>query len=111
MSTFQNLFDDFLQRAKAKAQGGLTLEECGELWSEAVDLLVAEAAQFVTPGSQKKEWVLDQLGDAFDELAPSIPLPWWLAFARPYVIGALRTVVLHLADGLVERAYRRLIAE
>lgn len=103
-----SFFDDFLQRAKAKAQGGLTLAECGELWTEALDLLVAEATQFVTPGNEKKDWVLEQLADTFDQLAPSIPLPWFLAFFRPQIMARLRVLLLAIADGAIERTYQRL---
>lgn len=104
-----DLFEQFLQRAKAKAQDGLTLADCGEIWTEAVDLLVAEATHFVkVVGSEKKEWVLEQLGELFDTLAPSIPLPWFLQVVRPLFLSAIRGIVLLIASGVIETTYSRI---
>jgi hypothetical protein len=92
----------FLVVAKAKAQGGLTWSEFGELLAALLRLSVATLDAVTTlTGSQKKELAMEAAAALFDTLADRcVPLVAWPLYVlcRP----AIRALVLAIASGTVE---------
>jgi hypothetical protein len=92
----------FLVVAKAKAQGGLTWNEFGELLAALLRLSVATLDAVTTlTGQQKKELAMEAAAALFDTLADRcVPLVAWPLYVlcRP----AIRALVLAIASGTVE---------
>jgi hypothetical protein len=102
------LVADFIANVKTKAAGGLTLQESGELLLQGIRLAVRSAGTFSgLSGTEKKTLVMCIVTSIVDMVLTSVPLPWWLTFAK----GAIRTVLIGLADGMVEYTYRQLTLE
>lgn len=57
-------------------------------------------------GPEKKQAVLDGVGQVFDLIAPHIPLPWFLQPLRSVIVSRLRKFVLWLANGAIESVYQ-----
>ena len=92
----------FLEDAKAKAAGGLTVAEFGALLVSLLRLAVAQldAVQHLA-GPEKKAIALEAVAALFDSVAvycvPMAAYPVWVAF-RPLI----RSTVLALASGALE---------
>ncbi len=106
--TFDSLISEFVADARVKSVDGFSLAELGELFTEFIDKAVKAAAILSNPGAEKKAVVLAAVGVLFDNVAPAIPLPFFVqpfrAFIRPYV----RQLVIAIADGAIEVSYNRL---
>ena len=102
----QRLIDD----ARARAEGGLTWQEIGEIVQDGIQVAVAAADELTNPGAEKKELVLAFVGALFDVIAPAVPMPWWVSPFRPLIRPLLRAIVLQLASGAVEVILARLRA-
>jgi hypothetical protein len=91
----------FIERAKAMAGGGLTVDEFGTLAVDLMRLSIAMLDKLAGPGVDKKAMVLDAVGELFDAVAdqcvPLVAWPVYLLF-RP----ALRSLALALAAGAIE---------
>jgi hypothetical protein len=92
----------FLEVAKAKAAGGITWAEFGELLIALLRLSVETLdAVLGMSGSEKKALVLEAVAALFDQLAdkavPVVVWPVWI-LARP----AIRALVLAIASGAIE---------
>ena len=92
----------FLEVAKAKAAGGITWAEFGELLIALLRLSVETLdAVLGMSGSDKKALVLEAVAALFDQLAdkavPVVVWPVWI-LARP----AIRALVLAIASGAIE---------
>jgi hypothetical protein len=92
----------FLEVAKAKAAGGITWAEFGELLVALLRLSVETLdAVLGMSGSEKKSLVLEAVAALFDTLAdkavPVVVWPVWI-LARP----AIRALVLAIASGAIE---------
>lgn len=85
-----------------------TWEACWELVSGGIALFTDLARELNAPGAEKKKLVVDIAAQAFDIISPSLPLPWYLAVARPFVMPAAREAMLWLAGATVEGVYSRL---
>jgi hypothetical protein len=92
----------FLEVAKAKAAGGITWAEFGELLVALLRLSVETLdAVLGMSGAEKKSLVLEAVAALFDQLAdkavPVVVWPVWI-LARP----AIRALVLAIASGAIE---------
>jgi hypothetical protein len=92
----------FLEVAKAKAAGGITWAEFGELLIALLRLSVETLdAVLGMSGAEKKSLVLEAVAALFDTLAdkavPVVVWPVWI-LARP----AIRALVLAIAAGAIE---------
>ena len=92
----------FLDGARQKAAGGLTVAEFGSLVVEMLRLVVAGLESVPTDGPSKKAWALNVVALLFDSVAGyAVPIwlqPVWL-LARP----AVRSLVLAAAGGALEQ--------
>jgi len=92
----------FLQDARLKAQGGLTVAEFGSLVVEVIRLAVTGLEEIPADGPAKKAWALNIVAALFDGVAGfAVPIylqPVWL-IARP----AVRSLVLAAASGALEQ--------
>lgn len=104
-TSFGDLVLAFLADAKAKAQGGLTLAECGQLFVALTQLAVQAANTLANPGAEKKQLVLEAVGQLWDHLEPYLPLPGWLRPFWPFLRGSVKAIVLAVASGAVEAIY------
>ena len=91
----------FFVAADLKAKEGLTVAEFGELFLALMRLAIEAADALSAAGDQKKQLVLDALGELFDSLADkAVPLyayPFWI-LAKP----AIRAMLMALASGAIE---------
>lgn len=92
----------FVGDAKAKAAGGLTVSEFGELTIALLRLSVEGLDSLPGDGASKKEWAIRAVELLFDSVAdrcvPMVALPaWWVV--RP----AVRSLVLAAASGALEQ--------
>ena len=92
----------FLDGARQKAAGGLTVAEFGGLVVELLRLVVAGLESVPTDGAAKKAWALAVVGTLFDSVAGfAVPVylqPLWI-LARP----AIRSLALAAASGALEQ--------
>jgi hypothetical protein len=92
----------FLDGARQKAAGGLTVAEFGSLVVELLRLAVTGLEEIPADGPAKKAWALGVIGNLFDAVAGfAVPLylqPFWI-LARP----AVRALVLAAAAGALEQ--------
>jgi hypothetical protein len=93
----------FINDARTKSAGGLTVAEFGQLTVELLELLVVGLDTITTlDGPAKKLWALSVVGLLFDSVAgAAVPIylqPVWL-IARPIV----RSLVLSAAAGALEQ--------
>lgn len=98
----------FIDSAKQKAAGGLTLKETGDIFVEFIHLAVAIANELSNPGTDKKVLVMAGVAALYDAIAPAIPLPMFIQPFRPLLRQPIKNIVLALADGVVEAVYRQL---
>jgi hypothetical protein len=102
------LVADFIATVKTKSADGLTLQESGELLLRGIRLAVRSAGTFSDlAGSEKKTLVMGIVTSILDMVLASVPLPWWLAFAK----STIKAVLIGMADGMVEYTYRQLTLE
>jgi len=99
----QTAVTKFLSDARAKASGGLTVAEFGQLTVELLELVVVGLEDVAAlDGPAKKAWALNVVGLLFDAVATAaVPIylqPFWL-IARP----AVRSLVLAAASGALEQ--------
>lgn len=92
----------YVTAVRAKAADGLTVAEFAEIVTSAMRLAIQSLDYFDGLGNdQKKQIVLDFVGDLFDEFADRlVPLylwPIWLVSR-----SAIRLLVLSVASGAVE---------
>ena len=93
----------FLNGARDKARGGLTVSEFGSLTVELIRLAVTGLDTIATlDGPAKKSWALACVGSLFDSVADAcVPFAarpvWWVI--RP----AVRSLVLAAAGGALEQ--------
>jgi len=91
----------FVALARQRAQGGLTLQEFGELLLALLKVTIAAADSVPVSGAARKQWVLDAVGILFDELAdymiPTIAKPFWILFR-----SGVRALLLKVVDGMIE---------
>ena len=92
----------FVANAKAKAAGGLTVAEFGQLVVELLRLAVTGLEAIPADGPAKKAWALGVVAMLFDTIAGyAVPLwlqPIWI-IAKP----AVRALVLAAAGGALEQ--------
>ena len=92
----------FVADAKAKASGGITVAEFGQLVVELLRIAVTGLEAVPVDGPAKKAWALGVVGLLFDSVAGyAVPIwlqPVWL-LARP----AVRAIVLAAAGGALEQ--------
>jgi hypothetical protein len=92
----------FLDDARAKAVGGLTVAEFGSLVISLLRLCVEGLDQIPSDGPAKKAWALNMVAILFDSIAGyAVPVtlqPVWF-FARP----AIRALVISAASGALEQ--------
>lgn len=92
----------FVADAKAKAAGGITVAEFGQLVVELLRMAVVGLESVPTDGAAKKAWALGVVALLFDGVAGyAVPIylqPVWI-IARP----ALRALVLAAAGGALEQ--------
>jgi len=92
----------FVANAKAKARGGITVAEFGQLVVELLRLSVTGLEAIPADGPAKKAWALGVVALLFDSVAGfAVPVylqPFWL-LARP----AVRSLVLAAAGGALEQ--------
>ena len=92
----------FVSDAKAKAVGGITVAEFGQLVVELLHLVVGGLDSLPADGAAKKQWALGVVALLFDNVAGyAVPLylqPVWL-IAKP----AIRSLVLAAASGALEK--------
>ncbi len=60
------------------------------------------------PGVKKKQWVLLQIEQLVDKLLPMIPVPWFLAPFRPWLLTRAKAEIMELADAAVETILRNI---
>jgi hypothetical protein len=93
----------FLNGARDKARGGLTVSEFGSLTVELIRLAVTGLDTINgMDGPTKKAWAMSCVGSLFDSVADScVPLvarpAWWIV--RP----AVRSLVMAAAGGALEQ--------
>lgn len=107
MSNARIGLEAFKVRSLARAASGLALPDLGEIFTGLLQQLIETATGFDNTGPDKKTWVLEQVATMFDQLAPSIPLPVWLAPFRGFIMPALKKLVLSIASGALEAIYAR----
>jgi hypothetical protein len=93
----------FLNGARDKARGGLTVSEFGSLTVELIRLAVTGLDTISgMDGPTKKAWAMSCVGSLFDSVAdscvPTLAWPVWFIL-RP----AVRTLVLSAAAGALEQ--------
>lgn len=92
----------FVSDAKAKAAGGLTVAEFGQLVVELLHLVVVGLDSIPSDNASKKAWALTCVGLLFDTVAGfAVPIylqPFWL-LVKP----AVRSLVLAAASGALEK--------
>lgn len=91
----------FVVVAKAKAQGGLTIAEFGELAVALLRIAIDAADAIPVDGADRKTFVINAVALLFDTVADKcVPLMAWPVWviARP----AVRQLVLLAASGAVE---------
>lgn len=103
---FEQSLKAFLADAQAKFKDGLSLAEAGQLLLSFLSLAVELANSLKNPGPEKKAIVLQWVGIAFDTLAPLVPVPLWYRVVQPFLRPHVRTLILALADGMIEYVYR-----
>lgn len=91
----------FVLAAQEKAQGGLTLQEFGELFIALMRFAIDFVDQLSLAGDRKKELVLEALGDLFDGVADKL-VPLWLYPAWFFAKPAVRAVIMAAAGGAIE---------
>lgn len=91
----------FFVIADLKAKEGLTVSEFGELFLALMRLTIEAVDAMSAAGDQKKELVLEALGELFDRFAdravPIYAYPFWV-LAKP----AFRAALMALASGAIE---------
>lgn len=97
----------FVAEARQIAAGGLTLAEAGQLFTTLITLAVAGAASLANPGADKKAMVLAAVGFLYDNIAPAIPLPFFVQPFRGLLRPHVKALVLAIADGVIEAVYAR----
>jgi hypothetical protein len=92
----------FVDSARVKAAGGLTVAEFGSLTVELLRLAVTGLEEIPADGPAKKTWALGVVGTLFDAVAGfAVPLylqPFWI-LAKPLA----RSLVLAAAGGALEQ--------
>jgi hypothetical protein len=101
--TFEKKIQAFIAQARMLADGGLTLEELGQLLFAFTQLGVYAAEDLAdATGEEKKQYVLEAVGYLYDVIAPAVPLPWFLAPFRRFLRDPVRAIVLAVVSGAVE---------
>jgi len=100
-TTLNDRVSAYLELARQKAAGGITVAEFGELVVGGLRLSIAAVDALAAPGADKKATVVEVAGTIFDQFADlMIPLAlrpvWWIV--RP----AARALTTSLASGAVE---------
>lgn len=101
MGTLAEKAKAFIVVAELKAKDGITVAEFGELFLALMRLCIEVADTLDAAGPDKKQMVLEALGDLFDAVADKlVPLYLWpvWAIAKP----AIRASVLAAASGAIE---------
>lgn len=92
-----------LDQAKVTAgTSGLSWNSFGYLYERLQIIAVEAAMQLALEGYQKKQLVLDAVGQFIDAY---LPLPIWLFWLRPQI----KKWIFWLADGAIESTYKRLV--
>ncbi len=60
------------------------------------------------PGREKKQWVLSQIETLVDMLLPMVPMWWFLAPFRPWLLERAKREIMDLADMAVETILQNL---
>lgn len=101
-------FRDLVDQIKTAAADGLTLPEVGQILGGFSREVVIRAEQLSVSGPSKKSLVMRWVEEAVDVLVPAIPLPVWLVPFGPIVRRVAKTLLVAIADGLVESAVKLL---
>lgn len=104
-SEFVIKLKQFLADVRAKSQGGLTLQEIGQIFYGFILLAVSLGTDLSNPGVDKKAFVMSYASQLFDLLWPVIPLPGLLAWIKPFVGGTVKQLFMELVSGAIEAAY------
>ena len=106
MSEFHNRISVLFSLAVAQLKGAQNLSDAFQILAAFIeDAMRAAAAELVEyAGPQKRELVLDYVGQLYDLTKNFIPLPLPLIWLR-WVLG--RDVVLLIAGGILEYIYAR----
>jgi ABC-type Co2+ transport system permease subunit len=108
----QKQIEAFIAQARMMADGGLTLAEIGQIFTALITLGVYAAKDLAdATGEEKKAAVLDAVGYLFDVLAPAFPLPWFLQPFRAWLRSPMRSIVLAIADGILEATVAKMKLE
>ena len=98
MSPFQRRIAELITAAVTQLSGNFSVAELGKVLQRfLISAMEAAAVLLANEGKEKKELVLQALGQAVD----AVPLPFWLAIFRPLV----KSVVLAIANGAIEAIY------
>ena len=97
-----------ISRIRALAENGWEWSEIGQAVQGFIVFVVDLLRSVNLDVEHKKEMAMQAIEALFDRLAPLIPLPFWLSFFRGTITGLLKTIVLQLADGAIERIYSHL---
>ena len=92
----------FVADAKAKAAGGITVAEFGQLVVELLRLAVTGLESVPVDGPAKKAWALGVVGLLFDSVA-GFAVPLWLQPVWLITRPAVRALVLAAAGGALEQ--------
>lgn len=84
----------------------LSLSQVGEYWLTFIEHAVYAAAVMPIAGSEKKQHVASAANELLRVALSAAVLPWWARAVLPLV----RALLAAIADGLIERTYRQLVA-
>jgi len=98
MSTFREMFAE----VKEAAADGLTLAETGRFLALLARHSVTLAEMYETTGVAKKAFVMERIGEVIEVIVPALPLPVWLRPFAPLVRRVASSILLSIADGMVE---------
>lgn len=99
---------DWIRAAWSRAADGLTWREATALALQLADLGYSAAAEWkATPGDQKKAWVMAQVKQLLEGLAPLLPLPLLLRPFRGWLLPPFIEFVLAAVSVVIELIHRR----
>lgn len=108
LQDFQARVDKLRAEIEVAAKDGLTLAEICELSFAATGDLVEAAIGIPVEGSEKKSLVTEQALALIGLLLPALPLPVWLAPARPLINRLLMSAAGHVLSGAIEAILSRI---
>ena len=83
----------------------VTLALAGKLLSDFIFIAILEVAKEQLSGPDKKTFIMKEVGDLFDFLAPKIPVPIFIYPIQSITRPIFKKIVLKIADGIIESVY------